>query len=176
VSSPPSDLQLEEWKECRTTIGRFDTIISDTRKFGFTLVTGLLAGSALFTGSGQHPDVAATTTAAVVIEALVFSLFLIDRYYFVLLDETVKRALDLEKALPTLRLTTLLHRVASGSRVDLLAQFVYVVVLLLAALLPTLLAGQSFQLASWGFGGFIAFLLVGMGFYGWTERLIRKRP
>ena len=32
-----------EWKECRSSIGRFDEAITSIRKYGFTLVTALLS-------------------------------------------------------------------------------------------------------------------------------------
>lgn len=35
-----------EWNECRCSIARFDTIIVDIRKYGFTLITGPLTADA----------------------------------------------------------------------------------------------------------------------------------
>ena len=55
-SDPPSDGWFKGWGECRALIGRLDTILSDLRKYGFTLVTGLFTASALVGGFGYKPS------------------------------------------------------------------------------------------------------------------------
>jgi hypothetical protein len=85
----------KEWTECRSTIGRFDSILSDLRKFGFTLVTGLITAGALLGSSTPTLDERAAAFAAIMF--LVFALFLIDMYYDTLLVGAVERALDLEE-------------------------------------------------------------------------------
>ena len=69
---------LEEWKECRATIARFDGYLSDMRKYGFTLVTILLTANALVTTGNTPAD---RPAASIVVMALVFALFMLDNYY-----------------------------------------------------------------------------------------------
>jgi hypothetical protein len=91
---------FQEWNECRTTIGRFDTILSDLRKYGFTLVTGLFTASALFGGFGNKaPSEQDRAAVFLGIMVLVVVLFFLDTYYETLLNGAVERALDLETAI-----------------------------------------------------------------------------
>src|ERR1700681_1132482 len=82
-----------EWQEARYTVGRFDGYLADVRKYGFTLVTALLTASALITPSNAEVD---RPAAALVILLLLLALFMIDMYYFVMLQAAVGRAAELE--------------------------------------------------------------------------------
>ena len=84
---------LDEWQECRLTIGRFDGYLADTRKYGFTLVTVLLTANALVTPANSPVD---RPAASIVVLALLLALFMIDNYYWVMLRASVQRAKDLE--------------------------------------------------------------------------------
>lgn len=85
---------FKEWCECRVTIGRLDTILEDLRKYGFTLITGLLTASA-FLGLGiSRPD--AGVAAFLAVAVLVTALFSVDTYYSATLSGALERALDLE--------------------------------------------------------------------------------
>lgn len=88
MAKPAID-DLQEWQECRQTIARFDGILADTRKYGFTLVTILLTANALVTSANPVIDRVAAST---VVMALLLTLFLMDNYYWVLLRATVARA------------------------------------------------------------------------------------
>lgn len=152
------------------SIGRFDSIIADTRKFGFTLATGLLTANALVGGSGHAT---ASTVGAVVVEALVFALYLLDRYYWVLLREAVNRATYLEvNKLPQLHLTRLLSDISQATLADVAALAVYVAFLIAAAALPLLLVGPKFGPIYWtlGFGVLLVIAMVGM--YFWSDRVL----
>lgn len=83
-----------EWQECRNTIGRLDSTIADFRKYGFTLVTGLITANA-FLGQ-QTPGPATMIAVPAAIMMLIAVLFAVDRYYTVLLSGAVERALDIE--------------------------------------------------------------------------------
>jgi hypothetical protein len=85
---------LDEWRECRATIGRFDSFLADTRKYGFTLVTVLLTANALVTTSDKAVD---RPAASIVVIALLLALFMLDNYYWSLLRAAVARAQDLEE-------------------------------------------------------------------------------
>jgi hypothetical protein len=100
--------------ERRATIGRMDTILGDLRKFGFSLVTGLLTASSLV-GAGN--SVTALPAAALAIMVLVMALFGIDMHYQVLLSATVERAIDLESVThdQSMRITAIMSRNATRS-------------------------------------------------------------
>jgi hypothetical protein len=97
------DIRFKEWAECRTTIGRLDSILVDLRKTGFSFITALLgAGSFLsFLGlktstSGTLVPIEARTAIFLVTMVLIAALFWLDTYYETLLSGAVERCLDLE--------------------------------------------------------------------------------
>jgi len=96
-------LDLEEWKECRTTIGRFDTLIGELRKYGFTLITGLLTATSFwFSNDAQRAEGIPTSieaAVAIVLTFLIVALFVVDRSYEVLLWAAVVRGSELEQRL-----------------------------------------------------------------------------
>lgn len=47
----------DDWQECRVTIGRMNTILEDLRKYGFSLVIGLLTASGLVGGTANNRPV-----------------------------------------------------------------------------------------------------------------------
>jgi len=85
---------VDEWKECRNTIGRMDTILEDLRKYGFSLVTALLTASGIVGAVANNRPV--LPLASVVVMVLVIALFGIDLSYQVVLNGAAERALDLE--------------------------------------------------------------------------------
>jgi len=109
---------LDEWQECRTTIGRCDSILADIRKYGFALVTVLLTANALITTANPVADHVAASSVVIV---LLLVLFLMDRYWWVLLKEASTRAIILEGPLHflvTAKLTEGAHRVHNTNRGD----------------------------------------------------------
>ena len=152
---------LTEWKECRATIGRLDATSADLRKFGFSLVTILITADSFQGGR--------TMSVSIAIMTLIAALFAVDRYYTVLLNAAVERALDLEG--PRIdfqdpskdRLTQVisLHAISSGA--------VFVTPLLYAGLLlATLFLGSaetSLQLRVW-FVSCLTFILI---YFVYTE-------
>jgi hypothetical protein len=118
VSAPintADDLRFKDWTEARAAIARFDAILVDLRKVGFSVITGLLAASALvgFLGIPASTEVNTSTwpieaRSAVwaVLVSLVVLLFVIDVHFEVLLSGAVERALDIElQTDPPVRLT-----------------------------------------------------------------------
>ncbi len=85
-----------------------DSVLADIRKYGFSLVTLLLTASALITTANPVADRAAASS---VVTVLVLVLFLMDRYWWVLLREAVHRATELEKN-PGMTVSTRLQRIA----------------------------------------------------------------
>jgi hypothetical protein len=127
------DLRFEDWQECRKTIGRFDTILEDLRKFGFSLVTSLLTASAFLSFLGISNTPPPTSVRAVVfitVMVLVTALFSVDTYYGVLLSGAVERALDLEKGTkPPIRVTKYLSVNATRSGISFAILALYIVLL-----------------------------------------------
>ena len=140
--STGDDLRMKEWAECRTMIGRFDTILADLRKFGFSLITGLLTAGAVlgFVGVQIPPNL--RTTAFITIMILITALFSVDTYYQVLLSAAVERALDLEvlTSPKRIRVTKYLSVNATDSKAAYVTLFLYLLLLLMAGglgLVPT---------------------------------------
>lgn len=136
---------LDEWKECRTSIDRFDKLIADVRKYGFTLITGLLtAGAFAFVklDSVSVPD-AVRVGASVVLMVLVFGLFTVDRSLEVFLRAAVMRARQLEGALD-LRLTGMISSVAEGARTSTWATWLYTL-FMLSAVVPWLVSTSPWR-------------------------------
>lgn len=90
------ELLLEEWKEARISIARFDTISVDLRKYGFSLTTFLItAYSVVFQITNLNSPLP-VVIAPFAIMILVCGLFLADRYNEVLLLSSVLRCRQLE--------------------------------------------------------------------------------
>lgn len=136
------ELQVEEWKECRATIGRFDTLLVDLRKYGFTLITGLLTASSFwfYSSPPKQEGVPTSTEAgvALVLTVLVVALFVVDRSYEVLLHAAVKRSMILEDTLE-LGVTKMLSDVSQKAGADTWASATYTL-FIAAAQIPWVLS------------------------------------
>lgn len=85
---------VDEWKTSRETIIKFDDILVDLRKYGFSFLTGLTtAGSFLgFSSPAQHLQIG----VIIVTMSLVMVLYWLDIYYQNLLSGSVLRGRLLE--------------------------------------------------------------------------------
>ncbi len=143
------DLRIKEWEQCRATIGRLDTILADLRKYGFSLITGLLTASAFLaflgvqtTASLSPPPTEARAAPFIAIMVLIAALSSVDSYYQVLLSAGVERALDLEvKTDPHIRVTKYLSVNAMHTRSTYVTLFLYLLLLATAAALGILATG-----------------------------------
>jgi hypothetical protein len=134
------DLRSQEWKECRSIIGRLDTILVDLRKVGFSLITGLLTASAFLnflgvsTAQGVLPPPSDIGAAVfIIVMVLVAALFSVDTYYQVLLSGAVERAMDLEAGTqPPIRVTKYLSLNATRSGSSIIIVALYIVLLVTA--------------------------------------------
>lgn len=143
-----------EWQECRQTISRFDGILSDTRKYGFTLVTGLLTANALVTTSNPVVD---RTAASIVVMALLLVLYLLESYYNDLLVATASRAIALEGDHD--HISGRLSVVARRQQVTVLVQAVYVLFVIVSGGV----AGVSVVTASRSpWAGLVALIVAGV--------------
>jgi hypothetical protein len=146
ASPPPAGTGFDprdEWKECRNSIDRFDKLLVDLRKTGFTIMTGFVGAAALIFAGNPIADKTSTlpvenilaikTSVFGAIALLILVVFFIDRVHALWLQGAVKRAKELERIIG-FRLTTDLSRDVPV----LLAQFVglaiYIAFLMVAAL------------------------------------------
>jgi hypothetical protein len=164
------DQRFKDWQECRTTIGRLDTILEDLRKVGFSLITGLLtAGDFLnLLGVGEHVPLSHVRAAVfITVMVLVATLFSVDTYYQVLLSGANERALDLEaQTIPWIRVTKYLSVNATRSGISFVILALYLVLLVTAGGLGLLAVGglnlaPPWPLGTWFWTG-LAGLVVGL--------------
>lgn len=130
------DPRFKEWEQCRTTIGRLDSILVDLRKAGFPLITGLLTASTFLgslgvaTGKNMLAAPSALGAVFIAIMILVAALFSIDTYYQVLISGAVSRALDLERITnPPIRITRCTSGNALESKTNYIILFLYLALL-----------------------------------------------
>jgi hypothetical protein len=91
--SQPDPNYSEEWKACRDAMDRFDGILVDLRKYGFTILTGLTtAGSFLSASDNGLIQIG----VIIVTMSLTVVLYYLDIYYQSLLYGSVFRARFLE--------------------------------------------------------------------------------
>jgi hypothetical protein len=115
----------DEWKECRSTIDRFDKLLVDLRKTGFGVVTALVgAATFVFTQSSASTKVGILCMLIL----LIVTLYLIDRIHQVWLLETVQLASELEVRLGY-KLTQHLGSEFKGGDATVLGFLLYIVLL-----------------------------------------------
>jgi len=139
---------LDEWQESRVTVARFDGYLADTRKYGFTLVTLLLTANALIT-TGQNTAVD-RPAASIVVMALLLALFMLDNYYWDLLQAAVRRATELERGSHA-RLSGELTEAAGRSHLTDVILGVYVVFVFVALFIALTGIWAAKPLAGWGY-------------------------
>jgi hypothetical protein len=115
----------DEWKECRSTIDRFDKLLVDLRKTGFGFVTAVV-GASTFVFTQSTPGVKVSIFCMLAL--LIVTLYLIDCVHQVWLKVTVHRAMELE-ALLNFRLSTNIVHKFEGSDADILGLWLYIVLL-----------------------------------------------
>src|SRR5919198_5006052 len=84
----------EEWKSCRDTADRFDEILHDLRKYGFSILTGLTTAGSFLGFAG--PSKVLQIGVIVVTMVLIMVLYWLDIYYQSLLFGASFRARFLE--------------------------------------------------------------------------------
>jgi hypothetical protein len=156
-------------------MGRFDTILADTRKYGFTLVTLLLTANALITTANPVAD---RVAAAGVVIVLLLVLFLMDRFWWVLLYEASMRARQLEPSLG-IAITHELGTAAYRTHNTLAATLVYGIFVVVAGAVALVtvwpsgsVAGRNVLLAATG----IALILITITHVWFRARLLEIEP
>jgi len=153
VNAPGSDAAKDEWKECRSAIGRFDGLLVDLRKTGFGFVTAIVSGATFFFTYDQTKPVPESGKFAVfsIIMVLTLTLYLIDRVHQVLLQDAVDHARTLEARLG-FNLSGALSRRYQRKHAIRLGLAIYIV-LLAAVFLASLFSSDA-----WRAGTFAAWL------------------
>ena len=96
--SASTEVLLQEWREARSSVGRFDEYLLNLRRYGFTLATILIGADAyLSMTGGVSPPAKAGAAAAVML--LIFALFLLDHHVKTLQSIALCRAAELERQL-----------------------------------------------------------------------------
>jgi hypothetical protein len=76
----------EEWKVCRETIDRFDGILVDLRKYGFSILTGLTTTGSFLGFSAPTANI--QIGVIIVTMALIMVLYWLDIYYRSLISDS----------------------------------------------------------------------------------------
>ena len=93
-----NNIKYQEWIVCQESIRKFDEMILDIRKYGFTLLTVLLSADGfLYAKTEISSNHALGIYLALMI--LIFGLFLVDRCHEVFLRGAVQRAHEIESEL-----------------------------------------------------------------------------
>lgn len=168
---------IDEWKECRVTIDRFDKILVDLRKTGFGFVTAIAAAAQfLFTDVNSFGAKAALLAMLVF---LIITLYLIDLAHQEWLDVTVERAKAIEKYRfsETILLTSVISARFGFLRATTLGFLLYAVLLLATCAVFFFSVPHSEPLLS-GHHCFVGLtFLVGSSFLGgaWSLSIIRRK-
>jgi hypothetical protein len=94
------NILLEEWKETRSVIARFDQNIFNLRKYGFTFVTGLLAANGFLLKQFEHSNSEMFTMIPIIANlALILALQFYENAYIVWQRGAIFRSQTLEKIL-----------------------------------------------------------------------------
>jgi len=96
--SASQEILLEEWREARRSVGRFDEALLNLRRYGFTLAT-ILIGADAYLSMTEDVSPWAKAGAAAAIMLLIFALFLLDHHVKTLQNIALCRAAELEKQL-----------------------------------------------------------------------------
>jgi len=96
--SAESEILIQEWKEARSSIARFDEYLLNLRRYGFTLAT-ILIGADAYLSITEELLAWAKAGAAVAVMLLILALFLLDQHVQALQDTAVHRAVELERLL-----------------------------------------------------------------------------
>lgn len=91
---PDKDPNYLEWKDAREVTGKFDSMLLDLRKYGFTFITGLTTASS-FLGFAT-PNFLLLLNVITITMALIVILYWLDVYYQNLLYGAVTRTMFLE--------------------------------------------------------------------------------
>lgn len=129
----------DEWKACRDTADKFDSVLFDLRKYGFSILTGLTTAGSFLGFSG--PAKVLQIGVIVVTMALIMVLYWLDIYYQSLLYGASFRARFLEIFRLKRALSIYTAAFYGASRTGRILHFLYVGFLLGLFILGLFVAG-----------------------------------
>jgi hypothetical protein len=129
----------EEWKACRDAADKFDSVLFDLRKYGFSILTGLTTAGSFLGFSG--PAKVLQIGVIVVTMALIMVLYWLDIYYQSLLYGASFRARFLEIFRLKRALSISIAAFYGASRTGRILHFLYVGFLLGLFILGLFVAG-----------------------------------
>jgi hypothetical protein len=169
ATSPSNSYALDEWKEARSVIARFDKSLQDLRKYGFSFVTAVMAADSVIgqvTGTGSL-IVTPRVKFAIILTTimLVIALYTIDRFSRSIQYGAQLRAIEIEKKLD-MGLTNKINEVGNKEKAGAFTDGLYYLFILAAAVLGIALVWsdallESFTLialvAGWAYVGLLHF-------------------
>lgn len=134
---------LEEWKEARAVLARFDENLHDLRKYGFIFLAALLASDSIQTILKLEEN----ARLALILITIVFiiALRLVDKNYEQFQSATVIRAMILERIL-NIELTETISYRYRRDRFSLHVQLLYISFIVLAGGLGSIILSVGYQL------------------------------
>ena len=79
-TSPSDDLAVQEWKEARKVLGRYDDNLHDLRKYSFSFIVALLAADGLLSQGSDFP-LPVKATIIIATYGLIVAVRLLDKHY-----------------------------------------------------------------------------------------------
>lgn len=145
IKEDRDQILFDEWKECRNAIEKYGEFVHSIRKYGFTIITGLLTANAyLFIRlQGFQPMERFLLSSSLSI--LIFGLFITDMYYLVLIRASVFRAIEIELDTDwsyeyVITLTATIHDKARQTCIDSFSILVYICFIFIS-MLPSIFMG-----------------------------------
>lgn len=173
-----SDSRLQDWAECRTTIGRLDTILADLRRYSFTVITGFIAAGGFLNLLGMQADGKTAAPSEVraatiiVVFVLIACIFAVDNYYQVLLSGAVERAMDIEAQTPDHRLSWYMARNVQHTQAPRTTLWLYLMLLSAAGILALAMFPGYLKEGIQGGSFSGAFTALGFGCSAWFIRWV----
>ena len=99
------EILVQEWREARSSVARFDEYLLNLRRYGFTLAT-ILIGADAYLSITQEVLAWAKAGVAVAVMVLIFALFLLDHHVKTLQGTALHRAAELERLLGLVKEST----------------------------------------------------------------------
>src|SRR5665647_912401 len=124
---------LDEWKEARSTISRFDENLDGLRKYGYTVVAGLLAVDTIQSYiKFENP----TKSGLIVITiAFIVSLHMLDVYYQRIIEAASIRAKIIESTVLNIELDNLISDIFELGKLSNYIRYIYTGFIVVAVLI-----------------------------------------
>lgn len=97
-TSAERECLMEEWKDARVSVRRFDEQLLNLRRYGFTLAT-ILLGADAYISMATEVSTVAKAGGAVAVMLLILALFLLDKHIQTLQETVLSRAAEIESLL-----------------------------------------------------------------------------